>query len=213
MKCALASHLRKGIAYRQGVSETNYESFAKEVQSLAKELESIPSFRAIRGSDKEYFSFDNTAQATQSTADTNQSIYRTNQSSSSRAGQPAVRYNQDGDVQLADISSLQSQIQAQTQAILAVLKGTNGKPSSGNLRKSDLRPFPPEISQTERNRRINCIQCARCGKSPSHRWGDCKYRNFRENPTPRGYSFSRRAGVNWIAKETPTNEFVSDSEN
>ncbi|KAI1005538.1 hypothetical protein K3495_g2683 [Podosphaera aphanis] len=128
MKCALASHLRKGKAYRQGVSEKNYESFVRELQSLAKELESIPGFRVIRGSDKE-------------------------------AGQPAARYDQDGDDQMADISSLQSQIQAQTQPILAVLKGTNDKPSSGNVRKNDLRLFPLEISQAERNRRIDSNQC------------------------------------------------------
>ena len=44
MTLALAPHLQQGIAYRQGVSETNYESFVKGVQSLATELESIPSF-------------------------------------------------------------------------------------------------------------------------------------------------------------------------
>ncbi|KAI0992395.1 hypothetical protein K3495_g15790 [Podosphaera aphanis] len=65
---------------------------------------------------------------------------------------------------MADISSLQGQIQAQTNAILAVLKGTKDKPSSGNVRKNDLRPFPPEISQAERNRRIDSNQCERCGK-------------------------------------------------
>ncbi|KAI1004734.1 hypothetical protein K3495_g3480, partial [Podosphaera aphanis] len=49
MKSALAPHLRKGIAYRQGVSETVYESFVREVQNLAKELESMPDGRPSRG--------------------------------------------------------------------------------------------------------------------------------------------------------------------
>ncbi|KAI0994225.1 hypothetical protein K3495_g13957 [Podosphaera aphanis] len=122
MKCALASHLRKRIAYRQGVSEKNYESFVKEVQSLAKELESIPSFRAIRGSDKDQ---------------------PTEQISRLQAEQANLQFDM---TKMAGISSLQRQIQAQTQAILAVLKGTNGKPSSGNLRKiiyaRSLRKYP-----------------------------------------------------------------------
>ena len=65
MTLALAPHLQQGIAYRQGVSETNYESFVKEVQSLAKGLEFIPSFRTIRGSYKEYYTSENNPQVFQ----------------------------------------------------------------------------------------------------------------------------------------------------
>ena len=80
MKCALASHLRQGIVYCQGVSEKNYDSFVREVQSLAKELESIPSFREIRGSDKESFLDKRTTQATLTSLDRDSDIFQPNQS-------------------------------------------------------------------------------------------------------------------------------------
>ena len=212
MKLALDAHLQQGIAYRQGVSETNYETFVREVQNLAKGLESIPSFRTIRGSDKEHYTSENNPQVFQYPWEVELPASRA-LPSSSRTRQTPVQYGRDGDVQMANINSLQSQIQAQTQAILAATKGGDAIDSGGKDRRNDTRPFPPEASRAERNRRIDNNRCERCNRTPSHRWGDCIYQNFRKNPTPRGYSSSRRSGVNGMAKESSTNNFASDSEN
>lgn len=82
MILALAPHLQQGIAYRQGVSQNNYESFVKEVQCLAKRLESIPTFRIIPGSDKEYYTPENFPQIFQPASETERSVNRALTSSS-----------------------------------------------------------------------------------------------------------------------------------
>ncbi|KAI0996460.1 hypothetical protein K3495_g11721 [Podosphaera aphanis] len=103
MKSALAPHLRKGIAYRQGVSETVYESFVREVQNLAKELESMPDGRPSRDSDKEYYSSENPAPTVQPT---NYENLTTNSDRPMMRNEPKFEVDLDGDTQMSDINSL-----------------------------------------------------------------------------------------------------------
>ncbi|CCE30559.1 uncharacterized protein CPUR_04407 [Claviceps purpurea 20.1] len=47
----------------------------------------------------------------------------------------------------------------------------------------DSRPHPPAVSMQVRRQRLADGHCERCDTNPSHRWGDCQYRNFQSNPT------------------------------
>ncbi|KAI0991891.1 hypothetical protein K3495_g16296 [Podosphaera aphanis] len=169
----------------------------------------MPDGRPSRGSDKEYYSSENPAPTVQPT---NYKNLTTNSDRPMMRNEPKFEVDLDGDTQMLDINSLQSQLQSHTESILAVLKGGDVG-ASINRRKNESRPFPPDVPRGERNRRIDSNRCERCNKSPSHRWSDCKFRNFRDNPTPRGYSSSRRVAVNSVAKQPSETDLISDSEN
>ena len=79
-------------------------------------------------------------------------------------------YNRDNDTVMTDISVFQGQVAS----LLAAFKGNEDmRPNKNNHRISDNRPFPPKLSQSELNRRIDAGKCERCGCYPSHRWSEC----------------------------------------
>ncbi|KAI1006048.1 hypothetical protein K3495_g2171 [Podosphaera aphanis] len=202
MKDALQPHLRAGLAYRKGVSKTNYEQFVAEVQDLANELETIPQFGTSRGSIQVVKNYDNQP-------------YRTldavpKESFSPPQNLPAAPtpiHDRDGDTIMTDISALQGQVAS----LLAAFSRNEGKGHTRNTaRASDNRPFPPNLSQNERNQRIDSGRCERCGCSPSHRWSECQFRNFQNNPTPKGYSSHRRAGLNVASTDLASSYSLSN---
>ncbi|KAI0998102.1 hypothetical protein K3495_g10091 [Podosphaera aphanis] len=216
MKEGLAPHLRKGLAYRSGISNTDYDSFVVGVREMANELEKLPEFAMATGSDKEFYQRNDfwwpphtqTIQA--QVAPNHPTQYR---SQPYPYGHNITPVDQEGDVQKGGINALQ----AQMQSLLAAFNSTQGKGDSKNKEyKIDNRSFPPDLSQPESNRRVEQGQCERCGRSPSHRWSERRYRNFRINPTPRGSGRFRNSAVNAasINSNLPNeNSFRSDSGN
>lgn len=203
IKTALSPHLKRGIAYRKGISQVDYDSFVEEVQDLAAGLEALPEFRLGQGSATEYYVYDKSI-VTQTTESNDPKPLPTS---------PHM-FDRDGDIQMSGVNCIQTQLQEQTQAILAALRSVDSRPPSGKSRNNDTRPHPPPISQVERNRRIDASQCERCGKSPSHRWGDCQYRNFQNNPTQRGYNASRQQSrINMLDTNSALNESTSGLHN
>lgn len=197
IKTALSPHLKRGIAYRKGISQVDYDSFVEEVQDLAAGLEALPEFRSGQGSNIEQYVYDKSIV----------NLSHDNQATSSQTSFPVT--DRDGDIQMSGVNNIQSQLQEQTQLILAALKSVDSRVPINKSRYTDTRPHPPPLSQAERNRRIDANQCERCGKSPSHRWGDCKFRNFLSNPTPRGYSSSRKLRVNLLDTDSDSNRLTA----
>lgn len=207
MKEGLAPHLRKGLAYRSGISNTDYDSFVVGVQEMANELEKLPEFSMATGSDKEFYQRNGFwrphTQTNQGQVTLAHSQYQPQPNPYSHSFTPV---DQDSNVLMGGINALQTQMQS----LLAAFKSTQGKRDSRNKEyRTDNRPFPPDLPQPERNRRVEQGQCERCGRSPSHRWSECRYRNFRVNPTPRGSGKFRNSVVN--AASTNSNLFNEHS--
>ncbi|KAI0994390.1 hypothetical protein K3495_g13792 [Podosphaera aphanis] len=189
MKQSILPYLRTGIAYRKGVSKSNYEEFVPELQDLANELESSTDLQLPRGP---------TQSSNANPQNLSQPWVSADSHSSSPNAQllytptpyPSQSFDPDGDTIMSDINTLQGQMQT----LLATLKGNGSNRTGGSdMRRSDSRPFPPPIPQGERNRRIDAGVCERCGSVPSHRWSDCRFKNFQSKPTPRGYKTIRKA--------------------
>ncbi|KHJ30503.1 hypothetical protein EV44_g3310 [Erysiphe necator] len=206
MKSALVPSLRKGVAYRSNVSMTSYDLFVREVQDLANELESLPDFRLARGSEKEVYVHEILGyqqQISTPTSSTNVPIPPISfPPSSVPSPTPYPNIDHDGDVRMGDINTLQTQMQS----LVAAISNLNIH-NNPNNRKTEHRPYPPECSQAERNRRVTNGCCERCGKSPSHRWSDCSFRNFKNNPTSRGQGRSRSAYLNSASSIVPDDIF------
>lgn len=174
----------------------SYDLFVMEVQDLASELESLPDFRLARGSDKEIYVHEKTGFYQQQTfsSPTSGPSHIPPNNLPLNLPPPSTLYadvDRDGDTKMSDIRALQTQMQSLVAAISNL--NTNNNPSN---RKPEQRPYPPECSQAERNYRVASGCCERCGRSPSHRWSDCSYRNFRNNPTSRGQGRLKSANVN-----------------
>lgn len=102
--------------------------------------------------------------------------------------------DRDSDIKREGINALQSQMKSLVTALSNL--STNNSPSN---RKLEHRLNPPDCSMVELNYRLgnNCYE--RSGRSHSHRWDDCQYRNFKYNPTSKGQGRLRSVLVNTTA--------------
>jgi hypothetical protein len=78
----------------------------------------------------------------------------------------------------------------------ALVTNNSPKPAINNVQSQpthDPRPHTPPCSTTDRRERIDNGYCVRCGSSPSNPWGNCKYKNFKDDPMKPRARFSGKA--------------------
>ncbi|KAI0996378.1 hypothetical protein K3495_g11801 [Podosphaera aphanis] len=124
---------------------------------MANELEKLPEFAMATGSDKEFYQRNDFwrpphTQTIQAQVASNHPTQY--QSQPYPYGHNIIPVDQEGDVQMGGINALQ----AQMQSLLAAFNSTQGKGDSKNKEyKIDNLPFPPDLSQPERNRRVEQV--------------------------------------------------------
>jgi hypothetical protein len=187
----LASYLRDALALQLGVSSTDYNSFVTTAQALAIQLEALPRFQANANVQNQVEWYD-------SSITVDLPANRTNGAMSQapiRTPATQTQVDRDGDSMMGGVNHIKTNSSADlvsiVQTIVAALAGQqqNGSNrSSSNNNGSgrgkyieDSRPRAPWVDQTTRDRRSENRQCVRCGKTPSHRYGECQYKSFPPN--------------------------------
>lgn len=185
-KTSLRKGMVEALAVRGGVSATDWDSFIRTTQSLATDLESLPNF-GLTGSKKEWYTTDKTT------------FVNTNNRGGAELTQQAQRtpvLDHDGDTRMSGVNAIGSvtDIQSMAAAIIAAIsngRSSQGRSGNGGGFRDEHRPHPPPVSMEVRAARMGAHKCERCGASPSHPWGQCQYRNFKESPTPHGGGYGR----------------------
>lgn len=174
LRRSLAPYLRYAIALQPDLSATNYNGFVAKVQGLATGLEALPDFQRSTGLREEWY--DASASADIPAGRSTQPISQ----------KTPGNVDKDGDTAMGGVNAMNTTdlVTALTTAVVAAMGGrsspgrNNGQPS-GHV--TDHRPRAPWVSQEMRDQRVANRQCARCGQSPSHRHGLCKYKGFPAN--------------------------------
>lgn len=190
-KNSLNEDLRRSMAIRGGVSETDFEAQTVTIRDIARGIEGLPGW-GLKGSKTEVYIDPNSYTLIGGGTDR----------SEGQRQQQTDTLDKDGDTRMSGINAIGtvSDISAMAAAIVAAINSNNSAPNRGTYNShghslpSDTRPQPPPVSAAVRQQRINNGNCERCDQSPSHPWSKCRYKNFKDNPTPVGGT--RRSNVN-----------------
>lgn len=177
---AFAPYLRKALATQLEISRTDYEEFIAKAQALANNLEALPDFHNLKGNRKEWYITDKT------NPNPNAQNHGPNPTQNTSPGPIAGSVDAEGNTYMGGTQGVVGNLEAR----LAVLeRQTNEKPrrlQGGRDQKTsyihDTRPRAPPITAAEFQNRESAQRCIRCGKAPSHRFGDCKYKSFAQHP-------------------------------
>lgn len=181
-KAALNAILRQALAVQIGLSETNYEDFTEKAQILANQQEALDTFTRSRGSKVEYYANNTLTQR-------GPPLTQRPTSSHTEYQLPADSVDAQGDTIMGGLNTVQV---AQIAALVAAFKSTNhegdqqiwqrsngqsGRQSGGQRKYTpDTRPYAPVVSEATIAQRRASGACLRCGKTPSHPYGQCMYR-------------------------------------
>ena len=165
----------------------NFVVYASDIQKVAIDIEQLPEFLNAKGS--KVSQFVDLHLGVIITPNANHPIH-------SPASPASGNTDSDGDIRMGGInnlattdarsmSNLTSLVAA---AVVQALQSSNSgshRSSRGQF-KEDQRPFPPARTTQQRATLSSDGACERCAKKPSHRWGECEFRNFKDNPSRPG---------------------------
>jgi len=199
-KTALNAIMLEACTIRGFQSNTDWDKYIADVLRTGIDIEKLPRFINAKGSKVSQFADSQTGVVLPAATEV--------------PARPATdRVDRDGDITMGGVNAFATTTAAANSSDLvsmvaaAVVQAMRGSPTPSNGTRAqyspDTRPHPPARTLNQRAALIDAGSCERCAVTPSHPWSQCRFRNFRENPTQRGRGRSPRVN-NVAAARSPS---------